>query len=56
MFGIGVIIGGQADDGWLVEPAPFRPQRISSGQWLFQERAWAAMLESGDAAGRQAAG
>ncbi len=56
MFGIGVIIGGQADDGWLVEPAPFRPQRISSGQWLFQERAWAAMLESGDAAGGQAAG
>jgi hypothetical protein len=54
MFGIGVIIGDQASDGWLVAPAPFRPQRISSGQWLFQERAWAAMLESGYSPGRQA--
>lgn len=56
MFGIGVVISGQADDGWLVEPAPFRPQRMSSGQWLFQERAWAAMLESGHAPGHQGSG
>jgi hypothetical protein len=43
MFGIGVIISGQAYEGWLVAPAPFRPKRASSGQWLFHERAYAAI-------------
>lgn len=46
MFGIGVIISGQADEGWLVPPAPFRPRRASSGQWLFHERAYAAIRQS----------
>jgi hypothetical protein len=47
LYGIGVIGEQQLADGWLVPPAPFRPQRLSSGQWLFQERAYAAMLEAG---------
>jgi hypothetical protein len=51
MFGIGVIIRRQAEEGWLVPPAPFRPQRASSGQWLFHERAYAGLWHSGLAAG-----
>jgi hypothetical protein len=47
LYGIGVISDEQVADGWLVPPAPFRPRRLSSGQWLFQERAYAAMLEAG---------
>jgi hypothetical protein len=47
LYGIGVISDQQVADGWLAPPAPFRPRRLSSGQWLFQERAYAAMLEAG---------
>jgi hypothetical protein len=51
IFGVGVIIQGQAEGGWLVPPALFRPQRASSGQWLFQERAYAWLWQSGLAVG-----
>jgi hypothetical protein len=47
LYGIGVISDQQVADGWLVPPAPFRPRRLSSGQWLFQERAYAAMQKPG---------
>lgn len=43
VFGIGVVIDGQAEEGWLVPPAPFRPERASSGQWLFHERVYATI-------------
>ena len=55
MFGIGVIIQQQAEEGWLVPPAPFRPQRASSGQWLFHERAYAGLWQSGLASGTEGA-
>jgi hypothetical protein len=44
LYGIGVTSDRAETEGWLVPPAPFKPQRLSSGQWLFQERAYAAML------------
>ncbi len=44
LYGIGVTSDRAETMGWVVPPAPFRPQRLSSGQWLFQERAYAAML------------
>jgi hypothetical protein len=47
MFGIGIVAAPHAGEGWLVPPASFRPKQASSGQWLFQERAYAALLESG---------
>ena len=47
VFGIGVVVSGQADEGWLVPPAPFQPKRMSSGQWLFHERAYAAIRHTG---------
>jgi hypothetical protein len=47
LYGIGVVSSREAADGWLVSPAPFRQQRLSSGHWLFQERAYAAMMASG---------
>ncbi|MFE7432686.1 hypothetical protein ACIPH4_28905 [Streptomyces tendae] len=25
---------------WLIEPAPYRPERHSAAQWLFHEQAW----------------
>ena len=56
MFGIGVIIQRQAEEGWLVPPAPFRPRQASSGQWLFHERAYAGLRQPGTAAGHEGAG
>lgn len=56
MFGIGVIISGQTDEGWLAVPAPFRPKRASSGQWLFHERAYAAIRQPDSLPGITSAG
>lgn len=56
MFGIGVIIQRQAEEGWLIPPAPFRPRRASSGQWLFHERAFAGLWQSGLAADPEGGG
>jgi hypothetical protein len=44
IYGIGVVSTQHVKDGWLIPPAPFKPKRFSSGQWLFQERAYAEML------------
>jgi hypothetical protein len=43
LYGIGVVSTQHVTDGWLVPPAPFKPKRFSSGQWLFHERAHAEM-------------
>ena len=51
MYGIGVISTQHVADGWLVPPAPFKPRRFSSGQWLFHERAYAEMLLTPGAGG-----
>jgi hypothetical protein len=44
IHGVGVVSTQNVKDGWLISPAPFKPKRFSSGQWLFQERAYAEML------------
>ena len=46
IYGIGLVSTQHVADGWLVPPAAFKPKRFSSGQWLFQERAYAVMLAS----------
>jgi hypothetical protein len=44
MYGIGVVGTQHVTDGWLIPPAPFKPKRFSSGQWLFHERAHAEII------------
>ncbi|WP_310723152.1 hypothetical protein [Streptomyces sp. N2A] len=39
-YGVGVATQGPAGLRWLLEPAPYRPQRHSAAQWLFHEQAW----------------
>lgn len=46
LYGIGVVATSAADRGWMVPPAPFRPERFTSGQWLFHERAYAQVLDT----------
>lgn len=46
LYGIGLIGPDSAAGEWVVPPEPFRPWRLSSGHWLFEERVFAAMLSA----------
>ncbi|MET7320712.1 hypothetical protein [Streptomyces sp. NPDC005549] len=40
-YGVGVAVQEHtASLRWLLEPAPYRPERHSAAQWLFHEQAW----------------
>ncbi|GAA2641704.1 hypothetical protein [Streptomyces vastus] len=39
-YGVGVATQSPRGLRWFLEPAPYRPQRHSSAQWLFHEQAW----------------
>ncbi|MGW5613090.1 hypothetical protein [Streptomyces sp. NPDC003877] len=39
-YGVGVATQSPQGLRWLLEPAPYRPQRHSPAQWLFHEQAW----------------
>ncbi|MEV5755279.1 hypothetical protein ACIQHU_25425 [Streptomyces tendae] len=40
-YGVGVAVQERTESlRWLLEPAPYRPQRHSAAQWLFHEQAW----------------
>ncbi|WP_033324490.1 hypothetical protein [Streptomyces yerevanensis] len=39
-YGVGVATQSPRGLRWLLEPAPYRPQRHSPAQWLFHEQAW----------------
>jgi hypothetical protein len=47
LYGVGVIAAYGRDEEWVVSPEPFRPRRLSSGHWLFQERVYAELLRAG---------
>ncbi|CAL9602081.1 hypothetical protein [Streptomyces sp. NPDC057340] len=40
-YGVGVAVQEQTESlRWLLEPAPYRPERHSAAQWFFHEQAW----------------
>ncbi|MFJ8182253.1 hypothetical protein [Streptomyces sp. NPDC096105] len=40
-YGVGVALHEPTGSlRWLLEPAPYRPERHSAAQWLFHEQAW----------------
>ncbi|MFJ8145503.1 hypothetical protein ACIQ6R_10560 [Streptomyces sp. NPDC096048] len=40
-YGVGVALRESPESlRWLLEPAPYRPERHSAAQWLFHEQAW----------------
>ncbi|MFG2358592.1 hypothetical protein [Streptomyces sp. NPDC048521] len=40
-YGVGVAVHQPTGPlRWLLEPAPYRPERHSAAQWLFHEQAW----------------
>ncbi|MFJ4555910.1 hypothetical protein ACIP4Q_07390 [Streptomyces massasporeus] len=54
-YGVGVATQEPTGLRWLLEPAPFRPQRHSAAQWLFHEQAWRQMGPTRSCPGRSSA-
>jgi hypothetical protein len=43
-YGVGVAVQERTESlRWLLEPAPYRPERHSAAQWLFHEQAWSQL-------------